>query len=566
MPYIEEIDRKQLMICSLDSMIEEESLVRIIDKFIESLDIQELGIDKAEASKEGRPSYNPRSLLKLYIYGYRNTLRSSRKLARECQLNIEVKWLMKGLQPDFRTISDFRKNNVLCLKKVFNEFNKRLETILFKGYQSVDGSKFQACNSKDRNFTLSKLDDKINRIDINTEEYIRLLEQSDEADEEVIGPGEYTRGELEKKLAEMKERKKEYEGYLKYMEENNLSQLSLTDPEAKLMKSKNDFMVAYNVQTAIDSETHIISDYQVTDNPTDHGLILTTVEDIKKKMGDKKILEVVADKGYVDSKDMVDCFENGIVPHVIPSEGHDIYELETEYEGSECDEETRKGNTPETIRQCLKAGIIPEPYQNIIDKIEVYDKQTIEIECEVEKVEKTEDEMKLRAAEGFFVRNINKNCVYCPAGETLRQKSVRKNGSIRYANRVACKRCKHKCQCTKSPWKELDLSANVIERENKNWPKPKGVQLVTRKYQKGRRTVIKKMVRLVFRPDRHKMINRKCLSEHPFGTIKRAMHSNYFLLKGKEKVGGEFALFCLGYNLQRAVNLLGYKKVMGVMG
>lgn len=569
MPYIETKDRNQLMMCSLDSFVDPESIARVIDAFVESLDLEGLGFEKAEAAFEGRPGYDPRCLLKLYLYGSRKSIRSSRRLAESCKVNIEVKWLVAGLEPDFRTISDFRKNNVDCLKKVFHEFNRKLSTVLEKGFLSIDGSKFQANNSKDNNFTANKLDDRIGWLNQHTDEYLRQIADIDESEDEELS-GQLSREELEQKLLEATERLERYKTYRKYMEENGLAQMSLTDAGAKLMKSKNGFMVAYNVQTAVDSETHLIEDYQLTNQPTDHGLLGSTMDYLKEQAGDE-ILNAVADKGYNVAEDMVECLENGVIPHVILPDGEDTYELELSYEGTECAPATVQSKNPEDLKKCLHAGIVPEAYQDVIERIEVVEKrQLVKDEPEEKKQESlygTEEEMKARAREGYFVRDPERNLVYCPMGEILRQKSVKKNGNIRYANKTACKHCKYrnKCYKGKNEWKEIDFNKDTLEKPNRNWlnqtedagkPEPKK--------RKGHYEV-KKVVRLILRPDRQKMEKRMCLSEHPFGTIKRAMNAGYYLLRGKRKVDGETALMCLGYNFQIAMNLLGFEKLMQVI-
>ena len=124
MPYIKTFDRTQMMFCSWDAFVDEQSIARIIDAFVNSLNLQDF--DVKEAATEGRPAYDPKGLYKLYIYGNRKSIRSSRKLAESCQVNIEVKWMLGGVEPDFRTISDFRKNNIESLKKIFHEFNRRI--------------------------------------------------------------------------------------------------------------------------------------------------------------------------------------------------------------------------------------------------------------------------------------------------------------------------------------------------------------------------------------------------------------------------------------------------------
>ena len=159
MPYVSTFDRTQMMMCSWDSLVDPESIARIIDAFVNSLDLAKYGVK--EVATEGRPSYNPKGMYKLYIYGSRKEIRSSRKLAESCKVNLEVKWLMGGAEPDFRTISDFRKDNIESMKGIFHEFNRRLSMTVEWGFTSIDGSKFLANNSKDSNFTKNKLDDRI---------------------------------------------------------------------------------------------------------------------------------------------------------------------------------------------------------------------------------------------------------------------------------------------------------------------------------------------------------------------------------------------------------------------
>ena len=563
MPYIQTQDRNQMMMCSLDSFVGPESIARVIDIFVDYLDLEDMGFEKAVPAFEGRPGFNPRAMLKLYLYGGQKSVRSSRKLSESCKINIEVKWLMEGLEPDFRTISDFRKDNIDCLKKVFHAFNQKLSEVLKKGFLSVDGSKFQANNSKDNNFTANKLDDRIQWLNQHTDEYLRQLADMDE--QEDVAEGQLSREELEHKLAEAKERLEKYESYRKHMEENGLSQISLTDIDAKLMKSKNGFIVAYNVQTAVDSETHLIEDYLLTNQPTDHGMIAPTVSGIKEQHPDK-IIEVTADKGYNVEGDMVQCLEKGVIGHVILPDGQDYYELELEYQENMITDEAVKSKLAEDLSNCIHAGKIPEAYEEVIEKAEVIEKKVwIKEETEGEKksLYGSEEEMKERAKEGYFVRDPERNLVYCPAGEILRQKSVKKNGDIRYANKTACRHCKNRNQCYKgkNEWKEIDFNKDTLEKPNKNWLSKEETEKPERKQRKGHYET-KKFVRLVLKPNRNKMSQRMCLSEHPFGTIKRAMNAGYYLLCGKRKVDGETALFCLGYNLKRAMNLLGFEKIM----
>ena len=365
MPYISGFDRDQLMCCSWDEFVDKESIARIIDAFVNSLDISRYGVKPV--SVEGRPAYDPKSLYKLYIYGSRKGIRSSRKLAESCKVNLEVKWMLGGVEPDFRTISDFRRSNIDSLKEIFHEFNHRLSGAVEWGFCSVDGSKIQANNSKDNNFTKNKLDDRIKWLNGHTDEYLRILNEMDEEEEQEDNPEKITREIIEAKLKEAQERLARYEGYQKLMEETGVSQLSITDADAKLMKNKNGFGVAYNPQTAVDSKTHLIRDFQMTNHVTDHGLLESTMKGIKEAEPEA-IVEVVADKGYEDTDDMVRCLENGIIPHVITDDGKDGYEIEIPYEDSEVDTTSAE---PEDLKKALHAGMIPEAYKEVIQDIKV---------------------------------------------------------------------------------------------------------------------------------------------------------------------------------------------------
>lgn len=568
MPYVETFDRTQMMLCSWDSFVAPDSTARLIDAFVESLDLSKYGVKPA--TEEGRPGYDPRGLFKLYLYGNCNEIRSSRKLARSCAVNIEVKWLMGGVEPDFRTISDFRKSHVEDMKKLFYEFNRRLSGAVEWGFTSVDGSKFMANNSKDRNFTKNKIDDRIKWLNAHTDEYLRILNEMDEEDELNENPENLTKEKIESKLKEAKERLARYENYRDIMEQTGVSQMSLTDADSKLMKSKNGFIVGYNPQTAVDSETHLIRDFEMTNQATDHGQISSTMEGIRKETTDT-ILEVVADKGYSQPEDLVNCLENGIIPHVIPSDGKDGYALEISYESAD-DNLKVESTAAEDLSKCLHAGFVPEAYKNVITDIEVKEvRRKAESQNDTQRafgVQRTQEEMIERAKEGYFVRDPERELVYCPAGEVLRQKCVKKNGNIRYANKAACRHCpfRNKCYKGRNEWKEIDFTKDTLKKPCRDWLKADGKEIKSAKTEKEAvQYKIVKVVRFMLKPSREKMSHRMCLSEHPFGTIKRALNAGYFLLRGMRKVTGEFALACLAYNINRAKNLLGFDKMMRVM-
>lgn len=566
MPYVSTFNRNQMMVCSWDSFVDQESIARLIDAFVNSLDLTKYHVKKA--AKEGRPAYDPKGIYKLYIYGNRKGIRSSRKLAESCKINLEVKWMLGGVEPDFRTISDFRKDNIDSLKEIFHEFNRRISGAIEWGFTSVDGSKFQADNSKDRNFTKNKLDDRIKWLNVHTDEYLRILKEMDEQDELAETPEKLTREVIEAKLKEAQERLERYESYQELMEETGVSQLSLTDADARLMKNKNGFAVSYNPQTAVDSETHLIRDFKMTNQVTDHGMLGPTMEGIREDTPGE-ILEVAADKGYENEKDIISCLENGIIPHVIVDDGKDGYELEIPYEEAEADTASTE---PAELAKSLHAGKVPEAYKEILSGMEVKEvrRKVKEEPAESEKagpVYGTPEEMQERAKEGYYIRDPERNLVYCPAGEILRQKCIKKNGNIRYANKNACKHCKNRNKCYKGKggWKEIDFTKDTLEKPCKEWLQAEGKPCEAPKQTARSHFEKVKVVKFFLKPSPEVMSQRMCLSEHPFGTIKRAMGATYFLLRGLRKVTGEFALFCLGYNIERAKNLLGFKKMMELM-
>ena len=562
MAYKKGEDRRQRIFFPdcIDEYVEADAPVRLFDAFVDSLKMDELGFIRSTPAETGAPGYNPCDLLKLYIYGYFYQIRSSRKLARECKCNVEVMWLLSKLTPDFRTISDFRKDNKVAITKVYKEFNKFCMGLkLFsKSYISIDGSKFKAVNAKDNNLTLSKLDDRIKRLDEHISIYMEELDAYDHEEGRKL-----SKEELQRKLDICVERKGRYEGYRDKLEESGESQISLTDPDSKLMKANEGFCVGYNVQTAVDAESHMIAGFKVTNNPTDHGQITSVASQVKADYG-ADILESIADKGYESPDDYAEALVNGIVPNVIQRDGGNTKQVQFDYKEATITDEQKASTRPEDLKLCLEAGVIPNAYKDILTDV-----QTSEIKGYTSDVadsavlKMTPEQMRAKALEGYFVRDAERNLVYCPQGEILRQKSIKRNGMIRYCNKLACNRCKHKC--TTQKFKEADFSKDALikapntkrkqfKEENNDKPKP------------PRMKVVKKVVRYVLHLDQNKMDNRKCLSEHPFGTMKRALGQYYFLLKGKLKVTAEMSLFCLSYNLRRAITLKGVPALVASLG
>lgn len=249
--------------------MEPDAPVRLFDAFVDSLDMNELGFIRSTPKETGTPGYDPRDLLKVYIYGYFYQVRSSRKLARECRCNVEVMWLVCRLTPDFRTISDFRKDNKVAITKVFKKFNRFCNglRLLSRSYISIDGSEFKAVNAKERDFTLNKLDDRIKRLDEHIALYMEELDACNQEESRRL-----SKDEIRHKLDICKNRKEKYEGYRGTLEEIGESQVSLTDPDSRLMKQSEGFCVGYNAQTAVDAESHLIAGYKVTNRRMSHGL------------------------------------------------------------------------------------------------------------------------------------------------------------------------------------------------------------------------------------------------------------------------------------------------------
>jgi len=324
MGYIEGQERNQVILFpeSIDEYIAPNNSVRVIDEFVEQLDLVKLGFKRSVCSVTGRPPYNPKDLLKLYIYGYLNRIRSSRRLESETIRNIEVIWLLKKLTPDFKTIADFRKDNKKALKAVFRDFVKLCDEwgLFGKELIAIDGSKFRACNSKRNNYSAKKLTRHIKHIDEKIDKY---LEQLDKCDTDEASDRKPDAEEIKRRIQELKNRKEKYEGYQEQLEKSGENEISTVDPDARLMcNNNNNVEVSYNVQTTVDSKHKLIVDFKVTQNPNDLGELDNMALRAKKIFEGKgtneiaKELEVLADKGYYKAEDLKKCVENGIIPYV----------------------------------------------------------------------------------------------------------------------------------------------------------------------------------------------------------------------------------------------------------
>lgn len=299
----------------IDDYIDENNLTRVIDEYVEQLDMKELGFSRATSAAVGRPPYSDKDLAKLYIYGYLNRVRSSRKLEQEAIRNIEVIWLLRKLRPDDKTISDFRKNNLKALKNLFRDFNKLCDEwgLFGKKTVAIDGSKFRASNSKRNNFNEKKLERHIKYLEEKIDSYIEELDNNDTAEEPVRTP---TKDEVKEKIKQLRERKEKYENMKKIIEDSDIKEISTVDPDARLMASNNNGVeIAYNVQTTVDAENKLIADYKVTNKANDLGE-LDNMALRAKTLFDVEKLEVLADKGYYKAEDLKKITEKGIDAYV----------------------------------------------------------------------------------------------------------------------------------------------------------------------------------------------------------------------------------------------------------
>lgn len=317
MPYIEGDDRNQIVLFpeSINDYISNDNPVRVIEEYVEQLDMVELGFKFAECPVTGRPPYNPKDMLKLYIYGYLNRIRSSRRLEHEANRNLELLWLLKKLAPDFKTIADFRKDHASILKNVFKDFNRPCNcwNLFGKEIVAIDSSKFKASNSKKNHYTGKKIERNIKHINKKIEDYLEQLDENDEAES---GDRKPSAEEIQERIDQLRNRKKNYEHHRQQLKESGQSEISLTDPDARLMiNSNNSVEVGYNVQTTVDAKNSLLLDFEVTTQANDLGR-LSDMAIRARELLDVEEIEVLADKGYYMIDDLKKCVENSITPYI----------------------------------------------------------------------------------------------------------------------------------------------------------------------------------------------------------------------------------------------------------
>ncbi|MDJ1637476.1 IS1182 family transposase [Rhizobium rhizogenes] len=407
MAHLSGTDRSQLLLLpeAVDDYVGPDNPVRFIEAFVDGLDLNAVGFVRVAAKDTGRPGYDPADLLKIYIYGYLNRVRSSRRLEAEAHRNIEVIWLLRHLKPDFRTIAAFRRINRSAFRQVFREFVVlcRQLDLFGKELLAVDGTRIKAVNNKDRNFTRGALTKFINEADEKLADYIKRLDESD-ADEDKVGNSNGSGrgdGKLAEKIAAIKGKRDRHKALLDELDKTGEDQISLTDPDARAMARMTKVGVGYNIQLAVDVKHKLIAEQEVCNQVLDMGLLATTVESAMETLGVDKI-EAVADRGYFKIED---------------------------------------------IEACEKAGIsayVPKPIRGPAAREGFFTKEA-------------------------FRYDTDKNVYICPAEQVLSpryESKSRENVKFDYCNREACQGCALKSRCTNNPYRRVSRLENeaVLDR------------------------------------------------------------------------------------------------------
>jgi len=458
MDHIQGTDRDQLTLFpeALDDYIAQDNPVRFIDAFVDSLGLQGLGFTRAIPAETGRPPYHPGDLLRLYVYGYLNRIRSSRLLEREAGRNLELVWLLGKLTPDFKTIADFRKDNRKAMRQVCRAFVLLCrDQGLFGGeLVAIDGSKFKASNNRARNVTQRQLKRQLKDLDQKIDTYLHDLDDSDESEPDTP---KLSAQELREKIEALKARRGQLLELSQEMEDAGQTQISLTDPDSRSMPAGGGQVtdVSYNVQLAVDEKHKLIVDHEVTNEPTDRNLLHPMALRAQEALGVDH-LEVVADMGYSNGQQVKACLESGITPY------------------------------------------LPQANTSANSALGLFGKQD-------------------------FRYDPAQDCYRCPAGEmlTFRFQSQEAGRHYRTYSTSACGSCLLKPRCTRS----------------------RGNRRITRWVDEA---ILESMAeRVKAHPEKVKL--RKCLVEHPFGTIKQSMNQGYFLMRGLHKVRAEMALTVMAY-------------------
>ena len=315
--YVAKIGRKQSLLLPemIDDYIDEDNPTRLFDTFVDSMDLKEMNFRYAVLEQgPGRPSYNPSDMLKLYLWGYYNGIRSSRKLETESHRNMEVMWLIHKLTPDFKTISDFRKDNIDVVKSLFRKFNLFPKEIgLFKSHDiAVDGTKMKAVNSMDRSYSKEKLKKTMDDLDRKIDKYLKEMDENDEIEEDI------DKDKIRKAIEKLREKKETLKEAELKMDSSGTNEISLTDPDARQMKTRQGVDVCYNGHIAVESENHLITDYTLDNNTNEYASVIPLAEGTREFMDS---FDLSADKGHFSLPNLEDLSEAHI-PAYVPRAEH----------------------------------------------------------------------------------------------------------------------------------------------------------------------------------------------------------------------------------------------------
>jgi transposase len=362
--------QSQMLPPCLEDYVAADAAVRFIDVFVDGLDLKQVGFQRAEPGATGRPPYDPADLLKLYVYGYLNRIRSSRRLEAEAKRNLELLWLLRSIAPDFKTIADFRKDNRACFKGVLKQFNLLCRKLDLFGAElvAIDGSKFKALNNPKRSLTAQELSELLQQVDARIEQYLRQLDQNDvEAEGARANP---TKQDLEQKLSALRERKGQYEQWIQDLSRGQQQTLGATDPESRLQRTGQ---LGYNVQVAVDAKHDLIVESQVVQDANDLQQLSPMAQAAQQGLAVQS-LKVVADAGYYSAPQVAACETAGIETYVpanrhasgrskgtkavYPKEAFKFDPLQDSYRCPGGQELVRKG-------QAMHDGLIRMEYNNI---------------------------------------------------------------------------------------------------------------------------------------------------------------------------------------------------------
>ena len=481
-------EQASLLPSRIEDYVGPDNPVRAIDSFVDTLDLAEFGFRHAKRGvSAGQPPYDPSDMLKLYLYGYINRVRSSRRLEQEAGRNLEVMWLLKNLKPGYRTIANFRKENWAALKAANRRFVLLLRELGLIGRTlvAIDGALFHGNASKGSIFTQKKLAKQIAHLDQEIEAYGRSLEANDaeEASHRSDGPGDGGGGDGSDVGAKMKElmaRRARAQADLEELETSDKGQLSKTDPDARLLSKGDQTVAGYNVQSVVDDKHMLIAESEVF-NRSDAGHLHVMAKAAKESL-EVKELRALADVAYYNSEDLKACEDDGIEAYVPLHEGN---------------------------KKLEKQG---------------------------------------RFSRKDFSYDASADAYRCPAGQMLRRtKKPWTNTSGRVESRylsskAACDACKLRASC---------LSADATTRSVARW--------------EHEDVLDRHRARMASKEADKLMVRRFAMVEHPFGTLKCRAGYQHFLVRGLDKVRGEWSLMALAYNFTRALNILGFEPFVALL-